>query len=250
MTKAPCSMQILKTTLIKKIITIPAFSFIACTMVLVMTSCKQNYEVHEITDEEIREDTLNSTIEDVDSSELNAGRTLWQKPDAVIGKLGDLSQKTVADIGAGTGYFSFRLALQAKKVIAVDIDSAALRTIQSFVPKLPLKYRNRLETRHALPDNPNLAPGETDVVVIINTAAYIPQLSNYLKTLKKGLKKGGILMIVDYKMKKLFIPAPPKSERIYLDVVEDMLEEAGYISIQSDDTTLDYQYIIKAINPE
>lgn len=243
-------MHIIKTIFLKINVSLLTPFILILLLVVSGISCKQNYEVHEIPDKEVLEDTLDGAMGEVDSVALNPGRTLWQKPDAVIGKLGDLSQKTVADIGAGTGYFSFRLALISKKVIAVDIDSSALQTIQSFIPKLPLPYRNRLETRLALPDNPNLAPGEADVVVIINTVAYIPALANYLKTLKKGLKKGGILMIVDYKMKKLFIPAPPKSERIYLDVVEDMLEEAGYSSIQSDDTTLDYQYIIKAINPE
>ncbi|MBK9734655.1 MAG: hypothetical protein IPO92_06695 [Saprospiraceae bacterium] len=54
-------------------------------------------------------------------------------------------------------------------------------------------------------------------------------------------------MIIDYKMKKLPINAPPKTERIYLDKIEDMLLSAGYKDIVSDDTSLDYQYIIEAI---
>lgn len=178
--------------------------------------------------------------------EYNASRTVWQKPAAVISKLGNISEKVVVDIGAGTGYFSFRLAFHASKVIAVDIDTNALQTISSYIPKLPAKYQGRVETRLAESNDPNLRDEEADAVVIINTAAYIPGLQKYLATVKNGLKKGGIIMIVDYKMKRLPIPAPPKSERIYLDIVEDMLEKAGYTNIQTDDTTLDYQYIVKA----
>ncbi|MBK7700716.1 MAG: hypothetical protein IPJ39_19310 [Saprospiraceae bacterium] len=47
-------------------------------------------------------------------------------------------------------------------------------------------------------------------------------------------------------MKKLPINAPPKDERIYLDKLEDILESAGYQIAQSDDTSLDYQYILTA----
>ncbi|NJO92951.1 MAG: hypothetical protein HC831_31295 [Chloroflexia bacterium] len=45
----------------------------------------------------------------------NPEREKWQKPDLVIDKLGDLSNKTIGDIGAGTGYFSFRLAKKQKR---------------------------------------------------------------------------------------------------------------------------------------
>jgi ubiquinone/menaquinone biosynthesis C-methylase UbiE len=176
-------------------------------------------------------------------------RTIWQKPDVVMRKMGDLSQKVVADIGAGTGYFAFRLALKAKKVIAIDIDQDALDTIQRYIPKLPEAYRNRIETRLAKANNPMLQPEEADMVVIINTIAYISDLQAYLNTLRSGMKKGAEIMIVDYKMKRLPISAPPRSERVYLDVVEDMVEKAGFRLTQSDDTSLDYQYILKAVNP-
>lgn len=53
-------------------------------------------------------------------------------------------------------------------------------------------------------------------------------------------------MIIDYKMKRLPINSPPKSERVYLDHLEDVLIDAGYKLLKVDDTSLDYQYIIKA----
>ncbi len=56
----------------------------------------------------------------------NPARAEWQKPEWVIEQLGDLTGKTVADIGAGTGYFAFRIARKAKKVIAIDIDERFL----------------------------------------------------------------------------------------------------------------------------
>src|SRR5256885_9385708 len=49
-------------------------------------------------------------------------RAQWQKPDEIIAGLDPLDGKTVADIGAGTGYFAFPIAKKAAKVIAIDID--------------------------------------------------------------------------------------------------------------------------------
>lgn len=180
----------------------------------------------------------------------NIGRAIWQKPGLVIDKLGDVSEKTVVDIGAGTGYFSFRLAKKAKKVIAVDIEQGMLAYIDSVKQNLDLGPAHQIETRLANRTDPNIMQDEADVVVIINTVAYIPQLPAYLQTLKKGLKPNGMLMVIDYKMKRLPINAPPKSERIYLDKLEDMLIENGYQVVETDDTSLDYQYILQARNIE
>lgn len=191
----------------------------------------------------LQDTTLTDTFQDY------TNRTIWQKPDLVMRKMGDISQKVIADIGSGTGYFAFRLAVRARKVIAIDIDQEVLDTLQRYIPKLPEPFRKHIETRLAKTDNPMLRPGEADIVIIINTIAYIPNLQSYLTTLRKGMKRGAEIMIVDYKMKRLPISAPPRSERIYLDVLEDTLEKAGFKLTQSDDTSLDYQYILKALNP-
>ena len=184
---------------------------------------------------------------DEDGTQSNVGRAIWQKPGLVIEKLGDISDKTIADIGAGTGYFSLRLSSEAKKVIAIEIEPTLIKYIDSSKVSLPDSLQSRLEVRLALPDDPRLEKDEVDIILIINTIAYIQDLPKYLNTLKKGLKKGGKIMVIDYKMKRLPINAPPKSERINLDILEDMMVEAGYEVIQTDDTSLDFQYIIQAI---
>lgn len=195
----------------------------------------------------LAEEDVLENYHDEDEIHSNVGRAIWQKPGLVIEKLGDISDKTIADIGAGTGYFSLRLSKKAKKVIAIEIEPTLINYIDSSKVSLPDSLKSRLETRLALPDNPKLAKDEVDIVLIINTVAYIEDLPKYLNTLKQGLKKGGKVMIIDYKMKRLPINAPPKSERVYLDVIEDMMVDAGYEVIQTDDTSLDFQYIIQAI---
>jgi ubiquinone/menaquinone biosynthesis C-methylase UbiE len=189
-----------------------------------------------------------SLILDNIENHTNVGRAIWQKPGIVIEKLGNISDKVIADIGAGTGYFAFRLAPRAEKVIAIEIEQELLDYIDSLKIKLPTDKQGQLETRLATPDNPMLKDEEADIILIINTIAYIKNLPAYLEILQKGLKKNGRIIIIDYKMKKLPINAPPRDERIYLDVLEDMLIKSGFTLVQSDDTSLEYQYIIIAQN--
>ncbi|MBK8621172.1 MAG: class I SAM-dependent methyltransferase [Saprospiraceae bacterium] len=228
------------------------FVFIFLVSLFFVFGCKEQStylpDEKNISTKDIQKDTIPSSFNDVDRMQYNIGRTIWQKPDVVINQMGDLSEKTIADIGAGTGYFSFRMGIKAKKVIAIDINKDVLDTIKQFIPLLPEKYRHKIETRLAKTDDPMLEPEEVDLIVIINTVTYIPDLDNYLQTLRKGLKKGGEIMIVDYKMKRLPINAPPRTQRMYLDVLEDKLEKNGFTLDYSDDTSLDYQFILKAIN--
>lgn len=176
----------------------------------------------------------------------NDDRIGWQKPDEVINMLGDLGGETVADIGAGSGYFSFRLALKAAKVIAQDIDPNMIQLMDAFAANLPESIKNKVETRLGKANDANLYEDEVDNVIIINTIIYIDNKKEYLENLKKGLKKGGKLMIVDYKMKRLSIDGPDVEDRVPHHVVENLVTEAGYTIKASDDTTLEYQYIVVA----
>jgi len=175
---------------------------------------------------------------------VNDDRTIWQKPYKVINALGDISGESVADIGAATGYFAFRFATKADKVIALDIDPKMLEMMDMIKIKSSKSFQEKLETRMASVNDPNLAEDEVDNIAIINTIVEIGNRKNYLQGLKKGLKKGGKLMIVDYKMKRLAIDAPDLSDRLPQYEVENLMEDAGYRIIKSDEFTLDYQYIV------
>lgn len=177
---------------------------------------------------------------------VNDDRIGWQKPEEVIRMLGNLEGESVADIGAGTGYFAFRLAQKADKVIALDIDPNMIQLMDVFAADLPARIQDKFETRVAGVTNSNLKEDEVDNIIIINTITYISDQMKYLQDLKKGLKKGGLLMIVDFKMKRLAIDGPELSDRMPHYQIENLVTDAGYTIVASDDTTLEYQYIVVA----
>lgn len=176
-------------------------------------------------------------------------RVAWQKPNLIIERLGtDLRGKVVADIGAGpTGFFSVLLAKRGAQVLAIDIDPAALSYIEKEKAGLDSTQRHLIKTRLARVDDPRLNKEEIDAVLIVNTMAYLGNKPTYLANLRNNLKPGGKIVIVDFKMKRLPNQiAPPRSERIYEDVVEEYLYQAGFKNIVLDDQSLNYQYIITA----
>jgi 2-polyprenyl-3-methyl-5-hydroxy-6-metoxy-1,4-benzoquinol methylase len=209
---------------------------------LLFTSCKEEIRVDAVAEPiEMPFDGIVKTYEP-------QGRQVWQKPSLVINLLGNLENKTVADIGAGTGYFSTRLASKAKKVIAVDIDQRFIDYIDSVKSvDLDAELQAKLETRLTSPNKSNLKREEADVVLMVNTYIYIENRVAYLKSLLKTLKPNGRLVIVDFKKKRIAIDYPPASMRMPLYQIEEELIEAGFTIQKTDDCSLEYQYVILAM---
>lgn len=179
--------------------------------------------------------------------QANKSRDIWQRPSDVIDLLGDVSEYKIADIGAGTGFFSFRLVLRGASVIAIDIDPRMLEIIESFKQNLSSEMQSKLETRLALPSDAKIEKGEVDIIMIINTIGYIENRIEYLKQLYEVLPLGGKILIVDFKSRQLPVEAPSLDFRVPLFQLEQDLANSGFTSIESNDAILDYQYTVIAI---
>ncbi len=188
------------------------------------------------------------SFENLISDYESKDRVIWQKPNMVISMLGDLRGKTVVDIGAGSGYFTFRMVPLAEKVIGVDIDPRSIAFMDSIKVRLPEQYRSRFESRLAHPDDPSLQPEEADAVIIVNTYGYIENRVTYLRTLAKGMKTNADLLIIDFKKNSLPI-GPDDAYKVAVGQVEDELLAAGFLVSTIDNEALDYQYIILAKKP-
>ena len=172
-------------------------------------------------------------------------RQYWQKPKLVLNSLGDISDKTVADIGAGTGYFSLRFLPFAKKVIAIDIDPRMTNFMQIAKNDMDATFSKNLEVRLAESNDPKLEKNEADIIFLSNTYVYIDDRISYFNRLLENLATDGKLIIVDFKKKRIPVHENP-DERLPLYVVEQELLEAGYDVVKTDDQSLPYQYIIEA----
>lgn len=193
------------------------------------------------------EKTTDKSLTDLLADYDPPNRELWQKPQLVIEKMGDLSNKTVADIGSGSGSFARRLTQVAEKVIAIEIDPRFIEYMDSIKRvELSPAYQSRFETRLATTTDSKLETGEADIVVMVNTYLYVQNRKAYLKHLLDRLPIGGKLFIVDFKKKRIPLRNPAQRFRVPLFEVEKELEQVGFKNIVSDDRALDYQYIVIA----
>ncbi len=172
-------------------------------------------------------------------------RVDWQNPELVIDILGDLSNKIVADIGAGSGYFTFRLVNDAKKIIAIDIETEFLDLINGRKSGMNEVISNKIETRLVAADEPGLLEKEVDLILLVNTYLNIENRTAYARKLYEGLADNGKLVIIDYKTGDL--PAgPPDSSKVSTKIAKSELLAGGFTQIEIDTLSLNYQYIITA----
>jgi SAM-dependent methyltransferase len=167
-------------------------------------------------------------------------RDEWQKPDELLRELKLAPDAVVADLGAGTGYFSVRLAraVPQGRVIAIDIEQRLLEHIARRASEAKLA---NIETVLASPDDPKL-PSPVDLVLIVDTYHHIDQRVGYFTKLGSGLRPAGLVVIVDYKMGPLPV-GPPDSRKIPRDKIEAEMRQAGYRLCRSWDG-LPYQHVL------
>ncbi|WP_421977311.1 class I SAM-dependent methyltransferase [Roseivirga seohaensis] len=215
-------------------------------LISILWSCSSQPKEQSVDSTTEKEELVPEALDESQDIQEDKERTEWQNPEFVVNLLGDLTDKTVADVGAGSGYFTFKIARKAKKVIALDIDPNSLEYIQNQ-KSIVGKWADNIDTRLTPADVPNLLDNEADIVLIVNTYAYIPNKDQYLSRLKKGIKKDGTLVIIDFKNGD--IPVGPSDEaKVPSRRLEQSLQKAGFSSIKTDIKSLEYQYIITAKN--
>jgi SAM-dependent methyltransferase len=151
-------------------------------------------------------------------------RDAWQMPDRVIAALGLRRDSLIADVGAGTGYFSVRLAKAAPAgtVYAVDVEHAMLEHIGK---RAAAERLTNIVPVHATSASPNL-PKPVDVVLIVDTYHHLPDRAEYFADLRKSLAPGGRVAVVDFR--KDAPEGPPPEFRFEAEQIIGEMKEAGY----------------------
>lgn len=169
-------------------------------------------------------------------------RDEWQKPEEVVAALDLKAGQQVADIGAGSGYFSVRLARAVGpqgKVYAVDIqqdlmDHLAGRAKQEDLPNLAPTL--------GTPADPNLKAGSVDLIFICDVVHHIENRQGYYAKLAQALKPGGRIAIVDFFKRELPVGPGVAMKIAKPDMVAE-LEQAGF-KLQTEHGFLPYQYFL------
>jgi ubiquinone/menaquinone biosynthesis C-methylase UbiE len=190
------------------------------------------------TNEYMLQSSMDDLVERFESPERDA----YQMPEQVLNTLGDLKGKTIMDIGAGSGYFSVKLAKHAGQVIAADVSKEFQEFLKQRIKKENI---NNISLRLLPFDSPELKDGEVDLVFISNTYHHIDHRPRYFSLVKKGIKSGGSLVIIDY-VKSDIPVGPPIEHKVSIDQIIDELKKAEFTTFDIDVNLLPYQFIITA----
>ena len=146
---------------------------------------------------------------------------------------------SVADIGAGTGYFSVRIAkrIPEGKIFAADVEPDMVRYLGERVQR---EHLANVVPVQASADAPNL-PEAVDVVLIVNTYHHIGNRTQYFAKLKSSLRAAGRVAIVDFKADSP--NGPPAQYRISPAQAERELAAAGFTLVETKDF-LPRQYLL------
>ena len=155
-------------------------------------------------------------------------RDEWQMPARVIDALNVQPGQLVADIGAGTGYFTVRLAgsTAAATVYAVDIEPSMVDYVRQRADADGLE---NIVGVLAERDQTNL-PESVDLVLIVNTYHHLPDREAYFTALKRRMKPSARLAIIDFR--KDAPSGPPVEFRFTPDQISRELGEAGFTLLE------------------
>lgn len=171
-------------------------------------------------------------------------RAAWQKPDLIMDALKIAYGDTVADIGAGSGFFTVRLARRVGPngvVYAEDIQPPMLESIKRRVSREGL---NNVVTRLGTATDTNLPKGALDAVLVVDVYQEVEDEASRIRLLRHladTLKPQGRIGIVNYKPGEGG-PGPEPQRRLDRAVVEAEVRAAGLRVL--DGATLPFQYLL------
>src|ERR1041384_5126587 len=129
-------------------------------------------------------------------SERDRNRDEWQRPTEVFEAMGVKQGHRVADIGCGSGYFTFRLAKRVGAegaVYAVDIDSSAIEKVRQRKERENLSQVQPVLSESA---DPHL-PSDLDSVLIVDSYHEFREYNAMMQAVYRAMKPGGRLVIID-----------------------------------------------------
>ena len=169
-------------------------------------------------------------------------RAAWQKPELIMDALRIAYGDTVADIGAGAGFFTVRLAKRVGPNGLVYAEDIQLPMLESIKRRVSREGLNNVVTRLGTDTDAKLPKGVMDAVLVVDVYQEVDEERSrigLLRHLADTLKPNGRIGIVNYKPGE---GGPGPDQRLERSVVEAEVKAAGLKVLDS--VTLPFQYLL------
>lgn len=170
-------------------------------------------------------------------------RDAYQRPDEIMDALQIGEGSVVADLGAGGGWFTVRLARRVRPngvVYAEDVQTQMIDAINRRMEREELQ--KLVQTVLGTVVDPKLPPGSLDAALMVDAYHEFEQPVTLLRNLALAMKPSGLIGIVNYK-KDGGGPGPPMEQRVDPEKVIADAKAAG-LELRKRETFLRYQYML------
>lgn len=150
-----------------------------------------------------------------------------ENPDLALDALGIRPGMVVADIGAGTGYMSLRIAKRVGptgKVYANDLQPDMLRRLRENAARAKIA---NIETVLGEEADPKLPPGQMDLVLLVDVYHEFSEPQKMLRKIRETLKPDGRLVLLEYRKEDPSVPIRPEHKMSVAEVRTE-LEAEGF----------------------
>jgi arsenite methyltransferase len=160
-----------------------------------------------------------------------------QMSPAIMKALAFKAGERVADIGAGTGYFTFPIAEAVGPsgvVWALDIAPEMIEVLEF---RIKARKVDNVKVRRVSSDDPQLEPGGLDTILMVDSIHYVKDRTAYARKLLPGLAPGGRFVIIDYKPKPMSERpwGPPPEQQFPSEQLDGEMKAAGFRVLESYD---------------
>jgi predicted methyltransferase len=169
-------------------------------------------------------------------------RDLWQRPDQVMDAMGIADASVVADIGAGSGWFTIRLARRVGPQGLVYAEDVQTEMINAITRRVQRENLTNVKAVRGENSDPRLPAGSLDAVLVVDAYHEVEDRVTMLTNLARALKPQGRIGVVDFKLDGTG-PGPSIDERVSPDVVVKDAAKAG-LRLVRQEPFLPYQYFL------
>ena len=172
---------------------------------------------------------------------MGPGGILWlerperageEQPQLAIDALGIEPGQTVADLGAGSGYYSFRIAPlvgRSGKVLAIDIEPQMLEAIAQRAQR---EHVSNVATVRSSAQDPNLAPGSVDLLFMVDVYHELEYPYEMMTKVRTALKRGGRVALIEYRAEDPEVAIKPLHKMTERQVRREM-QAAGFKHVKT-----------------
>ncbi|UHD15898.1 class I SAM-dependent methyltransferase [Thiocapsa bogorovii] len=152
-------------------------------------------------------------------------RVVEETPDRVVEGMGLAPDAQVADIGAGTGYFTFRIAeaVPTGRVYAVDVQSEMLEVLHKRIERRAIANATPVLGAE---DDPNLPSDSLDAVLLVDAYHEFAYPFEMMQGIRRALRPGGRVFLIEYRGEDPRIPIKPLHKMTQAQAITE-LEAVG-----------------------